>query len=148
MVVTNEDEIKTYAAMVFLKWFTAKERNLKFTLDAGYLPVTYDAYDPEYVRKAMRENADSENLRQFAEVAMETVSNNELYTAKVFEKANDARKILENSMSNKAGDDRAKVVEKLNRGVSLKNAVSEYTSDENYKEWYIEVKKELEQCVK
>ncbi|NLO96554.1 MAG: extracellular solute-binding protein [Peptococcaceae bacterium] len=36
---------KEYAAVVFLKWFTAAEQNLDFVSSTGYLPVTKEAYD-------------------------------------------------------------------------------------------------------
>lgn len=41
----NEDERKNEAAAVFAKWLTEKENNLGFVTNAGYLPVTNDAFD-------------------------------------------------------------------------------------------------------
>ncbi len=42
--VKSEDERKNQAAAIFAKWLTAKENNLRFVTNAGYLPVTEDAF--------------------------------------------------------------------------------------------------------
>ncbi|MBN7773516.1 extracellular solute-binding protein [Clostridium aminobutyricum] len=147
MVITNGKEKETYASIEFLKWFTQKERNLHFAINAGYLPVTYEANDEAFAEQAIKGSGESEKLRKLTEVGMKTVNSNKLYTIKVFEKANDARKILEYSMSDKAKADRAKVLEKINNGISLDTAVKEYSDDRNFENWYFELKSELEECV-
>lgn len=40
----NTDERKNQAAYIFAKWLTEKEHNLDFVTNAGYLPVTSDAF--------------------------------------------------------------------------------------------------------
>ena len=40
----NEDERKNYAAYIFAKWLTESENNLSFASQAGYLPVTTEAF--------------------------------------------------------------------------------------------------------
>jgi multiple sugar transport system substrate-binding protein len=41
----NEDERKNYAAYIFAKWLTESENNLTFASQAGYLPVTTEAFE-------------------------------------------------------------------------------------------------------
>jgi len=41
----SEDERKNQAAYIFAKWLTDKEHNLEFVTNAGYLPVTDEAFD-------------------------------------------------------------------------------------------------------
>ena len=41
----SEDERRNQAAYIFAKWLTEKERNLEFVTNAGYLPVTDEAFD-------------------------------------------------------------------------------------------------------
>ena len=43
--VKNSDERKNQAAYIFAKWLTEKEHNLDFVTNAGYLPVTTEAFD-------------------------------------------------------------------------------------------------------
>ena len=42
--VKNSDERKNQAAYIFAKWLTEKEHNLDFVTNAGYLPVTTEAF--------------------------------------------------------------------------------------------------------
>ena len=41
----SEDERENQAAYIFAKWLTAKEHNLEFVTNAGYLPVTDESFD-------------------------------------------------------------------------------------------------------
>ena len=41
----NEDERKNYAGYIFAKWLTESENNLAFASQAGYLPVTTEAFE-------------------------------------------------------------------------------------------------------
>ena len=43
--VKNSDERYNQAAYIFAKWLTEKEHNLDFVTNAGYLPVTAEAFD-------------------------------------------------------------------------------------------------------
>lgn len=43
--VKSDNEQKNQAAYIFAKWLTEKEHNLDFVTNAGYLPVTSDAFD-------------------------------------------------------------------------------------------------------
>lgn len=43
--VKSSDERKNQAAYIFAKWLTEKEHNLDFVTNAGYLPVTTEAFD-------------------------------------------------------------------------------------------------------
>lgn len=45
MCITAQSDVNKLAASIFIKWFTAPEQNLRFTLSSGYLPVTRDAFD-------------------------------------------------------------------------------------------------------
>ena len=43
--VKNDNELKNQAAYIFAKWLTEKEHNLDFVTNAGYLPVTAEAFN-------------------------------------------------------------------------------------------------------
>ena len=44
----SEDERRNQAAYIFAKWLTDKEHNLEFVTNAGYLPVTDEAFNELY----------------------------------------------------------------------------------------------------
>ena len=54
----SEDERRNQAAYIFAKWLTDKEHNLEFVTNAGYLPVTDEAFDALYadLSKIEKEN--------------------------------------------------------------------------------------------
>ncbi len=45
MCIISSDEVKEYAAGIFLKWFTAPEQNVKFVSSTGYIPVREKAIE-------------------------------------------------------------------------------------------------------
>lgn len=143
MVVTKGSEAEIYASVEFLKWFTADERNIKFSVMSGYLPVTKTANDKERIMSNGGEM--STQVEKILTVAVDTVNHNTLYTTKAFDGGTKARSILEYSMSDKAIEDRAKVLEKLAAGQSLEEATAEFVSDACFEAWYDDVLKELQE---
>ena len=132
------------ASVEFLKWFTDTEQNIYFSQASGYLPVKKEANDIEVIKK---ENEENQSVTESLEVSINTVNNNTLYTVPVFENASGMRNILEYSMSDKAAKDRSLVEEKMAEGISRQDAVAEFDTNENFHEWYISVKKQLESTI-
>ena len=146
MVVTKTDEKQIYASVQFLKWFTEDERNIRFSVASGYLPVTKSANDVEKIQA--NASLPEGNMLSIISAAINTVNQNTLYTTKAFENGTSARSILEYSMSDKAAEDRAAVVERLQAGMSLEEAAGEFVSDESFESWYEGTKAELEALMK
>ena len=93
MVVTNTDEKQIYASVQFLKWFTEDERNIRFSVASGYLPVTKSANDVEKIQA--NASLPEGNMLSIISAAINTVNQNTLYTTKAFENGTSARSILE-----------------------------------------------------
>ncbi len=47
LMVAKTDEVREYAASVFIKWLTASEQNMSFVANTGYLPVTKQAFEED-----------------------------------------------------------------------------------------------------
>ena len=58
----SSDSRKNYAAYIFAKWITAKENNLRFVTNTGYLPVTDDAFAILFRDTGIVENESYRNL--------------------------------------------------------------------------------------
>lgn len=142
MVVTKGSEAEIYACVEFLKWFTADERNIKFSVNSGYLPVTKTANNKETIFDSGAQISD--NMRKILSVGVDTVNGNQMYTTKAFEAGTEARNILEYSMSDKAVADREVVVSRLEQGLSLEESVAEFLSDDNFDAWYEETLQKLQ----
>lgn len=145
-VVTKTNDKEIYAAVQFLKWFTADERNIQFSVASGYLPVTKTANNVEKIIEEAKTS--QEKTINIISVAVNTVNNNKLYTPKAFENGTKVRNVLEYAMTDLAVADRSAVKEKISSGMPKEEAVSVYVSDEYFDEWYEKTLKSLEDLLK
>lgn len=141
MVVTKADEKTELASVEFLKWFTEDEQNIRFSISSGYLPVTKSANDFSLITESV---VVKENMKQVLSSSLKMTNGNTMYTTKAFERGTDARAVLENSMQDLAVQDRELVVANLNRGMTLEEAVRQFSSDDYFDQWFQDVKAELE----
>ncbi|MDE7247090.1 MAG: extracellular solute-binding protein [Lachnospiraceae bacterium] len=142
MVVTKGEEPEVYACVEFLKWFTADERNIKFCVDSGYLPVTKTGNNKDAIAGSGAEIKDS--MLKTLNVGVDMVNSNEMYTTRAFEGGTKARNILEYSLSDKAAADRETVVGKMAQGLSMEESVAEFELDDNFDAWYEETLQSLQ----
>lgn len=145
MVVTKGEEAEVCACVEFLKWFTADERNIKFSVGSGYLPVTKTANNMDAIAGSGVEIKDG--MKKVLTVGVETVNNNELYTTKAFENGGKARNVLEYAMSDKAVADREIVEQRMAQGLRLEESVAEFELDDNFDVWYEDTLQRLQEFV-
>jgi len=126
----------------FLKWFTADERNISFSVQSGYMPVTKTANDKNAILNSGAEI--SAGMEKTLSVAVDTVNGNQLYSTKAFEGGTEARSVLEYAMSDRAEADREVVVERLQEGQSLEEATADFSSDAYFDAWYQAVLEQLQ----
>ncbi|MEG2931466.1 MAG: ABC transporter substrate-binding protein, partial [Ruthenibacterium sp.] len=112
------------------------ERNFKFSMDSGYLPVTKAAVDPVFASAAMDAAGIDAQMRSILETGLTTTVQNTMYTTKAFAGSRDARHILDTSMPEKAAADRAAVQKELDGGADAADVLAPYYSDENFDAWY------------
>ena len=80
MAVTKSTEAEEYASVLFLKWFTQWQQNLKFSVNSGYMPVSKEAVNPENVEQFLSENPTSAIVSDTLRVALEENKNYMMYT--------------------------------------------------------------------
>lgn len=68
----SDNERKNTAAYIFAKWLTAKEQNLSFVTQAGYLPVTDAAFDRLFADINVVENEKYHSLYQAVDTMMQS----------------------------------------------------------------------------
>ena len=134
MVVTRGSDEEISASVEFLKWFTAPAHNLVFSIASGYLPVTKEANDMEQIEKSG--SALNDTMKQILGGAVTTVNTSKLYTTPAFSGANDARSVLEYSLSDAASADRAVIEERLSAGQPFEEAAAEFLTDACFDSWY------------
>lgn len=146
MVVTQAEESEEYASVLFLKWFTDKQRNSKFSIESGYLPVKKEANDIEYIRE-QGATSDGDIVDRIVSVAIDTVNGNKLYTPKAFANGTEARNVLEYAITDAAEAAAAEVQKLVDAGTPRAQAAARFTTDERFEEWYQATKTELEALV-
>lgn len=134
MVVTKSSDEEIKASVEFLKYITEPDNNTSFSIGSGYLPVTKKANDMVEIRKSGTDL--SKSMDEVLTKAVETVNNNELYTTPAFESGQDARSVLEYSMSDLADADRKVVQERIDAGQTMEEATEEFLTGEYFEQWY------------
>lgn len=138
MVVTETTKEEEYASVLFLKWFTETENNIRFSCASGYLPVKKEANSLEAVDKVV----DGQGLEipdktyDVLDSLFGTLENATPYTTKAFENGTEARKVLEYNLADKAAEDRKAVQELIAQGQTLEEACASYVSEESFQSWY------------
>ena len=137
MCVTKSDKAHEYAAMLFLKWFTAPEQNLKFSVSTGYFPVENEALEEgkmldliekgEAPLKAIVESIKASHI-MFNDFA--------LYNSKPFIGSFEMRTFLDTNLINKINSDLSILNEKVSNGENRKALLDELCSQKSFERWY------------
>ncbi len=66
MSIVKSNDMKEFAAGIFLKWFTDPKQNLRFISSTGYLPVTNEAFNTVMSEESIIEDDNINKLIQTA----------------------------------------------------------------------------------
>ena len=134
MVVTRSTPEEEAACVTFLKWFTQPENNLQFSVQSGYMPVTYAANSISAL-----ENSGltvSESIHKVLSLSIDAIDRSKLYTTHAFPDALRARNTLQYALEDRVTADRATVLERLAAGQTPEEAEAEFLTDAYFDAWY------------
>jgi multiple sugar transport system substrate-binding protein len=145
MVVTLDTPEKQYASLIFLRWFTEPQNNLRFTALTGYLPVRNVSMDTSLVRSVA---AEAEiNLMPIIydtlNVAFATVQERTLYATSSFTGGSLARNIIDTHLRNYAIAGRAEVLALIESGIPRTDAINRLTTDVLFTAWVADLYESL-----
>ena len=83
------------------------------------------------------------NVETMLKTAIPQVREYGLYTTTPFSGAQDARKVIDSTLPERARADREKVLELISSGMSLEAAVSECNTEEAFESWCEDTKAQL-----
>lgn len=138
MAVTKSDAVHEYAACEFMKWFTAKENNIRFVFESAYFPVRKDAN----TMAALDEIIKAEGLRvnnKTYDCLTSIISQFEsihFYTTKCFSNGYATRKVLDYNLSDQAVADKAAIEAAVAAGTPRAEAVAPYVTQAAFDRWY------------
>ena len=148
MAVTRSDAQREYAACQFLRWFTAKQNNLRFVCESAYLPVRIDANSMEAMDQVISEkglNISSKTYRCL-ETVLDSFAQIDFYTSKCFVNGYAARKVLDYNLCDRAEADKAAIDALVAQGISRAEATAPYLTEEAFDSWYGDFCQALEQA--
>lgn len=141
MVVTKGEDSHVEASVEFLKWFTQNKKNIAFSIESGYLPVTKESNQMNAIHEATE--IKSKIVENVIDVSVETVNNSKLYVPKTFENGTKFRNELEKCLQTQAENDRKQVKEQLKQGKDYEEVMLQYDNDQHFEEWYQKTYKTL-----
>lgn len=150
MSVIKSDELHESASVIFLKWITQEDRNISFCIESGYLPVKKTAYDFTLWEKVLKqkERSVSPVMVEALQKSINQMQSSVLFTGKAVNCSYDARMLIEQSLGDKAKEDREIVKQKMQKGISKEHAVEEFISKEYFEAWFSSINEEMKGLVK
>ena len=136
MCVAASDKKTEYACVVFLKWFTEENRNIKNAVHSGYLPVKKSANDYDKICAVKETEALNQSVVDALNVAIEEINTRELYSAPPYDNSDKVRDFLDGYIQDTAKADREAVKERLQSGEAYDAVVASYTDDSAFDKWY------------
>ena len=149
MVVTLATPEKQYASLVFLRWFTEPDNNLRFSALTGRIPVRKAAMDAGLVKAAAAQSNISllDITYETLDVAISEISTSQVYATSFFTGGVEARAIINTNLRNKALADRQEVLSLIENGTPREEVIAELASEENFKAWVAQLESELNAAV-
>lgn len=147
MSVIKSDEKKEYACAVFLKWFTDKERNIKFSVNSGYLPVKKAANNVEDIQAYCEEANINATMRETYDVAIDEINTYGLCTSPPYDNAAEVRDYLGQSMESTAIASRDSAKVRIASGEDRNSVLLEYTDENAFNKWFEEFEKGFNEIV-
>ena len=148
MAVTKADKRTEQAAVVFLKWLTEPQQNMRFSARTGYFPVQKAANSGNLL-DAIVVNEKLELMpivEDTLKVGMDMSAHYCFFTNAVSNNSYDFRNIVENSLKAQANHDRAAITAQIESGVDRQAALEPFLSDAHFEQWLSDFEQALSQA--
>lgn len=146
LCITKSSEAREFAGLVFLKWFTAPEQNLEFTVSTGYFPVTTEALQKERLLEQVEASevvgAAIPKMIQSTSIMFEEYR---FYSSKPFEGSYELRVLMENHLFSKITKDLEELQLRVAGGENRETIIEEMIHVEEFQKWYQQILQEAGQ---
>ncbi len=123
--VKSDDERKNYGAYIFAKWLTEKENNLNFATNAGYLPVTDDAFTALFADTGI---AEKESYRNLYDMMNGMMNSYKLHPLPLYSNASDIQSRFEQNVKLVLKSAHNQYVERTAKGEDKQAVLNELTA--------------------
>lgn len=148
MSIAKSDKPHEYGASIFLKWFTDKPQNVKFSVSTAYFPVQVDALNEEGIlRELNKAHVSNYAITKSIQTTLKMFNKYTFYGNRAFEGSYDMRSLLENHLFNRVKSDLEHLDERVLAGEDRKAVIEELIAKDQFLQWYQQFKKEGEQIL-
>lgn len=148
MAVAKTESAREEGACLFLQWFTDVPQNVPFAMKTGYLPVRAAAYDSTEFSEALEElgagGAETQNVEQVYTIALDAVTNGDLYAPTPFDDSYNVRGMLKDTLRTAAEDGKADAQALKDQGMTADEVLAGLDVEAKFGEWLETVKTELD----
>lgn len=121
--VKNEDDCKNQAAYIFAKWITTKENNLDFVTNAGYLPITDDAFSMLFEDINIVENKNYHSVYQTVDAMIKDYS---FLALPLYDNASDTQSDFEQNVKAVLKSAHNQYVKRIQNGEDASTVLNEF----------------------
>ncbi len=132
----SSTEKKNKACVEFIKWITKPEINTRFAINAGYLPVTKEAFSEKFIEDYITKNDMPETLKKTLIASYEQYSNMTPYAHDAVDGYNEIRSLIGDEFDSKSKKDSIEVRKRVANGEDKQKVLEKYLSDEYFEKWY------------
>jgi multiple sugar transport system substrate-binding protein len=148
MCVTKSTPKEQEGAVEFLKWFTAEEQNLKFTMTTGYMPVQSSAYQTakfdEQLSKLETGDRIKQNVASVYGIVSDQVIGEDTYAVRPFEESYEVRILFQDTLIRMAESGRNTADSLKHQGMSENKIVAALDLDACFDQWMNQICKNLD----
>lgn len=137
MAVTQSTKAEEYASILFLKWFSASEQNLRFSASSGYMPVSLEAVKTDVMAAYLEEHCQNPVIHDTIMTSLSQMEQYIMYAPTGFADGSKAKDVLERTLPALAIADRA--------AIEAGAPSDKYITDGHFKKWYVDTLSELKQ---
>lgn len=151
MAVVKSNPEQEYASSLFLLWFTSEERNIKFSIESGYIPVKKEALNSGTINEMLGELGSNDSFKGTVaalETGINQINTYKLCYSNIFDGSIAHRNILQNSLIEFSKEARAGITADLKNGKSMEELKKEAYSDDIFNSWLANLEKSIEDAVK
>lgn len=140
LAVINNSKKENDAAVFFLKWLMHSDILTDLAITSSYTPSLKKELQFNTLQQTLlRNNITAPHKIEAAQLAAQVLLSKQTFAPKPFEKSYQLRSLFINTLSDYAKKDRIIVQERLAQGMSLTEALGNFTSEHYFNDWFTTV---------
>lgn len=131
------DQVREYAAVRFISWFTEPEQNIRFAVSTGYLPVQNEALNSVGALVGHVEEENNEDaVMKSLQISIEAMNEKKFYVRKPFPNSYERNKVFNTSLEDWTTAALAEMGRRETDGEKRELLENEFLNEDYFNNWY------------